>query len=209
LNLTPCQTNNYFRALSSRIKYCSQTTLPREGYLTYYGSWWGGGSWNLTGTLSRDSRCCRMPPAAFRWPYGRAPACAVRRQADAGPALISISPVKLSISATRHVLGYAAPSNPSLSLPHFRRRLLHPENRNPLRRTMRSDPTATFPAHCGNVAVHGHLGDAGAHSADPQCRGGLIYERAANWQGQKLIRPSSQAYYLFVPHRRPAPDSVV
>ncbi|MBI5909018.1 MAG: LPS-assembly protein LptD [Betaproteobacteria bacterium] len=40
LNLNKVSDDNYFRDLSSRINITSQTTLPRDGMLTYHGGWW-------------------------------------------------------------------------------------------------------------------------------------------------------------------------
>ena len=40
VNINKVSDDNYFRDLSSRINVTSQTTLPREGVLTYRGGWW-------------------------------------------------------------------------------------------------------------------------------------------------------------------------
>jgi len=40
LNINKVSDDNYFRDLSSRINVTSQTTLPRDGMLTYNGGWW-------------------------------------------------------------------------------------------------------------------------------------------------------------------------
>ncbi len=40
LNVNKVSDDNYFRDLSSRINVTSQTTLPRDGMLTYGGGWW-------------------------------------------------------------------------------------------------------------------------------------------------------------------------
>jgi len=40
LNINKVSDDNYFRDLSSRINITSQTTLPRDGVLTYAGGWW-------------------------------------------------------------------------------------------------------------------------------------------------------------------------
>ncbi len=40
LNFNKVSDDNYFRDLSSRINTTSQTTLPRDGMLTYGGGWW-------------------------------------------------------------------------------------------------------------------------------------------------------------------------
>ncbi|MFH1605404.1 MAG: LPS assembly protein LptD, partial [Pseudomonadota bacterium] len=41
-NLNKVSDDNYFRDFSSRINITSQTTLPRDGMLTYNGGWWIG-----------------------------------------------------------------------------------------------------------------------------------------------------------------------
>jgi LPS-assembly protein len=40
VNINKVSDENYFRDLSSRINITSQTTLPRDGMLTYNGGWW-------------------------------------------------------------------------------------------------------------------------------------------------------------------------
>jgi LPS-assembly protein len=40
LNVNKVSDDNYFRDLSTRINITSQTTLPRDGMLTYAGGWW-------------------------------------------------------------------------------------------------------------------------------------------------------------------------
>jgi LPS-assembly protein len=40
LNINKVSDDNYFRDLSSRINITSQTTLPRDGLLSYSGGWW-------------------------------------------------------------------------------------------------------------------------------------------------------------------------
>ncbi|HEY5293232.1 MAG TPA: LPS-assembly protein LptD [Burkholderiales bacterium] len=40
LNVNKVSDDNYFRDLSSRINITSQTTLPRDGMLSYSGGWW-------------------------------------------------------------------------------------------------------------------------------------------------------------------------
>src|SRR2546426_1707021 len=53
LNLNKVSDDNYFRDLATRINVTSQTTLPREGFLTYNGSWWGTGSYSATVRVQR------------------------------------------------------------------------------------------------------------------------------------------------------------
>jgi LPS-assembly protein len=67
ININKVSDDNYFRDLSSRINITSQTTLPREGLLTY-----GGGWWTATARAQRF-QTLQDPSAPVVEPYGRMP----------------------------------------------------------------------------------------------------------------------------------------
>ena len=67
INLNKVSDDNYFRDLSSRINITSQTTLPRDGMLTY-----GGGWWTATARAQRF-QTLQDPANPVIEPYGRLP----------------------------------------------------------------------------------------------------------------------------------------
>ncbi|HKW38195.1 MAG TPA: LPS-assembly protein LptD [Burkholderiales bacterium] len=72
LNLNKVSDDNYFRDLSTRINLTSQTTLPREGSVTYNGTWWGSGSYSTTARV-QTFQVLQDPEAPITAPYGRTP----------------------------------------------------------------------------------------------------------------------------------------
>ncbi len=72
LNLNKVSDDNYFRDLATRINVTSQTTLPREGFLTYNGSWWGTGSYSATTRVQRF-QVLQDPNNPIVAPYSRTP----------------------------------------------------------------------------------------------------------------------------------------
>jgi len=72
LNLNQVSDDNYFRDLATRINITSQATLPREGFLTYNGSWWTTGSYSATARVQRF-QVLQDPDKPIVPPYGRTP----------------------------------------------------------------------------------------------------------------------------------------
>jgi LPS-assembly protein len=72
LNLNKVSDDNYFRDLSTRISLTSQTNLPREGFVTYNGNWWGTGSYSATARI-QTFQVLQDPEAPITPPYGRTP----------------------------------------------------------------------------------------------------------------------------------------
>jgi LPS-assembly protein len=70
LNLNKVSDDNYFRDLSTRINLTSQTTLPREGFATYNGNWWGSGSYSTTVRV-QTFQVLQDPDNPIVLPYGR------------------------------------------------------------------------------------------------------------------------------------------
>ena len=67
LNLNKVSDDNYFRDLSSRINLTSQTTLPRDGMLTYNGGWW------VSTARVQNFQTLQDPANPVVEPYGRLP----------------------------------------------------------------------------------------------------------------------------------------
>jgi LPS-assembly protein len=72
LNLNKVSDDNYFKDLSTRINITSQTTLPREGYVTYNGNWWGAGTYSTTARV-QTFQVLQDPENPISTPYGRTP----------------------------------------------------------------------------------------------------------------------------------------
>ena len=62
LNINKVSDDNYFRDLSSRINITSQTTLPRDGMLTYNGGWWNASARVQRFQTLQDPRNPVIPP---------------------------------------------------------------------------------------------------------------------------------------------------
>lgn len=67
LNINKVSDDNYFRDLSSRINITSQTTLPRDGMLTYNGGWWSASA------RAQRFQTLQDPANPVIEPYGRLP----------------------------------------------------------------------------------------------------------------------------------------
>jgi len=72
LNLNKVSDDNYFRDLATRINITSQTTLPREGFVTYNGGWWSSGTYSAT-TRVQTFQVLQDPDNPIVPPYGRTP----------------------------------------------------------------------------------------------------------------------------------------
>lgn len=204
LNLNKVSDDNYFRDLSSRIAIASQTTLPREAYLTYYGGWWNGGNWNLTGRI-QGFQVLQDATGSIPVPYGRAPQLVLNAaKQDAGAGLdFSLASEVVGFRHPSSVLGVRGTVYPALSLPiisagsfftpkigiHSTHYTLEPNGTVPVPIPGTPESSATSGTLARIVPIL---------SADA----GLIYERATNWRGQNLIQTlEPRAYYLLVPYR--------
>ena len=204
LNLNRVSDDNYFRDLSSRINIAAQTTLLRDGYLAYYGGWWNGGNWNLTGRI-QGFQVLQDATRSIPVPYGRAPQLSLNAgKQDLGAGLdFNLASEVVDFRHPTGILGVRSTAYPSLSLPivsagsfftpkigiHSTYYALEPNGNVPAIIPGTSQLTATSGALARTLPIL---------SAD----GGLIYERATRWQGQNLIQTlEPRAYYLFVPHR--------
>ena len=67
LNINKVSDDDYFRDLSSRINITSQTTLPRDGMLTYNGGWW------VAGARAQRFQTLQDPLNPVVEPYARLP----------------------------------------------------------------------------------------------------------------------------------------
>ena len=67
ININKVSDDNYFRDLSSRINITSQTTLPRDGMLTYNGGWW------IATARAQNFQTLQDPANPVTPPYARLP----------------------------------------------------------------------------------------------------------------------------------------
>ena len=201
LNFNRVSDDNYFRDLSSRVNIAAQTILPREGYLTYFGNWWNGGYWNATGRV-QTFQVLQDATRSVPVPYWRAPQFALNVvKQDAGAGLdFNLDGEVVDFRHPTSVTGLRSTVYPSLSLPIITAGgFLTPKIG--IHSTYYSlDPNGNVPARVPGVPANS--GTLTRTLPIFSVDGGLIYERAANWQGQGLIQTlEPRAYYLLVPRR--------
>jgi LPS-assembly protein len=117
LNLNKVSDDNYFRDLSTRINITSQTTLPREGFVTYNGSWWSSGSYSASVRV-QTFQVLQDPDNPIVPPYGRTPQLTLTtlRQNISGFDFRSAEEF-VDFSHPTLVIGKRSTVFPSLSLP--------------------------------------------------------------------------------------------
>jgi len=117
LNLNRVSDDNYFRDLSTRINLTSQTTLPREGFVTYNGSWWTSGSYSTTLRV-QTFQVLQDPDNPIVPPYGRTPQLTLSTvRQDIGGFDLRSAEEFVDFSHPTLVIGKRTTAFPSLSLP--------------------------------------------------------------------------------------------
>ena len=117
LNLNKVSDDNYFRDLATRINVTSQATLPREGYLTYNGDWWGAGSYSATGRV-QTFQVLQDPENPILPPYGRTPQLTFSTLRQyAGGFDLGTAAEFVSFSHPTQVIGKRSTIYPNLRLP--------------------------------------------------------------------------------------------
>jgi len=198
LNINKVSDDNYFRDLSSRINVTSQTTLPRDGLLTYTGGWW-------TATARAQSFQTLQDPAnPIAPPYDRLPQLtlnATRQYVGGADLALASEFVKFtrgSIPAgvasgvnTSEVIGSRLSFYPSASLPlilpgaYLTPKLGFHETSYSLERNAPGTPDT----------IQRALPIASVDS-------GLTFERDTSFNGQKFRQTlEPRVYYLYVPYR--------
>ncbi len=193
LNLNKVSDDNYFRDLATRINITSQATLPREGFLTYNGSWWDTGSYSATGRI-QTFQVLQDPDKPIVPPYGRTPQLtfSTLRQ-DLGwldfgtPAEF----VNFSSPTPTQVIGQRSTIYPSLKAPFV-------------------VPGAFFTPKLGAHYTYYSLENNISGSPDTISRslsifsldGGLIFERETQAQGQSVIQTlEPRIFYVRIPFK--------
>ena len=191
LNLNRASDDNYFRDLSSRINIVSQTNLLREGYLSYSGNWWQGGTWSATARF-QGFQVLQDVARSIPVPYGRAPQFLLNaNRLDTLGLDFSFMGEMVDFRHPTNVLGRRTTIYPSLSLPviraggFFTPKLGLHSTYYQLDRTTSGTPeviTRTLPIM----------------SLDS----GLLFEREIQWRGQSLLQTlEPRVFYVAIPFR--------
>lgn len=186
LNLNKVSDDNYFRDLSSRINITSQTTLPRDGMLTYNGGWW------VAGVRAQRFQTLQDPLNPVIEPYARLPQLTLNatRQFVGGVDLGLISEY-VNFQHPTNVTGSRATIYPSASLPLI-------------------VPGAYVTPKLGIHLTGYNLGRAPVDTPETMHRAlpiasvdsGLTFERDTTFLGEKFRQTlEPRVYYLYVPFR--------
>jgi LPS-assembly protein len=189
LNLNKVSDDNYFRDLATKINITSQATLPREGFMTYNGSWWSTGSYSATARVQRF-QVLQDPDNPIVPPYGRTPQLSLSalRQGIAG----------FDFASSAEFVDFTHPS-----LPVGKRTTLYPSLSLPL-----IGPGAFFTPKLGVNYTHYSLDQVSPPTPDTISRtvpifsvdSGLVFDRATDRQAVlQTLEP--RIYYLYIPFR--------
>jgi LPS-assembly protein len=201
LNINRVSDDNYFRDLSSRINIAAQTTLLRDGYLTYFGSWWNGGYWNATGRV-QGFQVLQDASRSIPVPYWRAPQLSLNAgKQDVGAGVdFALAGEVVDFRHPTSVTGVRSTVYPSLKLPVITAGSFITPKIGIHSTYYALDPNGNVPVSIPGVAANS--GTLARTLPIFSVDSGLIYERTANWQGQSLIQTlEPRAYYLLVPRR--------
>jgi len=186
VNINKVSDDNYFRDLSSRINITSQTTLPREGLLTY-----GGGWWTASARVQRF-QTLQDPSKPIFEPYGRLPQLTLNATRQyVGGTDFGLTSEFVEFSHPTSVIGSRLMAYPSVSLPVIL-------------------PGAYVTPKLGFHATAYSLSRNAAGTPDSIRRSlpiasldsGLTFERDTSLAGQQFRQTlEPRLYYLYVPFR--------
>lgn len=185
VNLQKVSDDNYFRDLSNRIAFTSQSHLPREASLAYQGGGW------IFGSRVQRFQTLQDPLAPLVPPYHRAPQLTLSSQP------------REWLGADWAFAGEYADFRHA-SLPNGRRLIVNPAVSLPLQ--------APFGALVPKVGVHvtRYSLDAATTALPDQTRsvpmlsldGSLNFERGMEFRGERLVQTlEPRIFYLYVPFR--------
>lgn len=186
LNINKVSDDNYFRDLSSRINITSQTTLPRDGMLTYRGGWW------TASARAQRFQTLQDPASPVVEPYGRLPQFTLNAaRQDMGGVDLALAGEYVKFYHPTSVVGSRLMLYPSASLPLM-------------------TPGAYLTPKLGFHSTGYSLERNAAGVPDAMRRalpiasvdGGLTFERDTRFLGQSLRQTlEPRLYYLYVPAR--------
>lgn len=186
LNINKVSDDNYFRDLSSRINVTSQTTLPRDGILTYAGGWW------TASARAQRFQTLQDPANPVVEPYGRVPQLTLNAARQyVGGADLALASEFVKFDHPTSVIGDRLTFYPSASLPlilpgaYLTPKLGFHDTSYSLERNPLGTPQT----------IHRSLPIASVDS-------GLTFERDTSFGGQKFRQTlEPRVYYLYVPYR--------
>ena len=191
LNLNKVSDDNYFKDLATRINITSQATLPRDGFVTYNGNWWGNGNYSATARVL-TYQVLQDPTAPIVPPYGRTPQLTLTTlRQDVGGFDLRSAEEFVDFSHPTQVIGRRTSAYPSLSLP-----VVYPE--------------AFFTPKVGVSATYYSLDRNAPGTSDTITRvlpiysldSGLIFEKDALAFGQAVTQTlEPRLFYVYIPFR--------
>jgi LPS-assembly protein len=191
LNLNRVSDDNYFKDLATRINITSQATLPREGYVTYNGNWWGSGNYSTTLRL-QTFQVLQDPENPIVAPYGRTPQLTLTTlRQDIGGFDFRTAEEFVDFSHPTLVIGKRTTVFPSLTLPVI-------------------SPSYFLTPKVGLNATYYSLGNVASGTPETITRvlpiwsldGGLVFERDTNAFGQGLTQTlEPRLFYVYIPFR--------
>ncbi|MGP1678087.1 MAG: LPS-assembly protein LptD, partial [Burkholderiales bacterium] len=186
LNINKVSDDNYFRDLSSRINITSQTTLPRDGMLTYDGGWW------TASARAQSFQTLQDPAKPLIPPYDRLPQLTLNATRQyLGGADLGLASEFVKFDHPSEVTGSRLTFYPSVSLPLIR-------------------PGGYLTPKLGYRATGYSLQRTAAGAADTirvalpiaSLDSGLRFERDTAFNGHKFRQTlEPRVYYLYVPYR--------
>ncbi len=186
VNINKVSDDNYFRDLSSRINLTSQTTLPREGLLSYSGGWW------TASARAQRFQTLQDPANPVVEPYGRLPQFTLNAARQyVGGADLALASEFVQFYHPTSVVGGRLMLYPSASLPMIL-------------------PGAYLTPKLGFHSTSYGLERNAAGTPDSIRRAlpiasldsGLSFERDTAFGGQKYRQTlEPRLYYLYVPYR--------
>lgn len=197
LDLQKVSDNDYFRDLSSLVAVTSQTTLPREGALSY-----GNGPWSA-GLKIQRYQILQDPNNPIVAPYERAPqfSAAYNKLNVFGWADTRAAAEYVDFDHGSKVRGKRFTLNPSFSVPFTRAYgYLTPKLGLHYTQYNLDKQSTTLPDATGTTRTY----DTSANRTLPifSLDGGLAFERQASLFGQALTQTlEPRLYYLYVPYK--------
>jgi len=186
VNLNKVSDDNYFRDLSSRINITSQTTLPRDGMLTYNGGWW------IATARAQNFQTLQDPANPVTPPYARLPQLTLNATRQyVGGVDLGLTSEFVKFSKPTSVAGNRLTFYPSVSLP-----LIRPG----------AYLTPKLGLHATNYSLEqnpaGTPADVQRTLSIASLDGGLTFERDTLFLGRNFRQTlEPRLYYLYVPYR--------
>ena len=191
LTLNKVSDNDYFRDLSSRVNFVSQTYLPREGFAGYSGTWWGEGTWSAS-VRAQSFQTLQLPNEVVPTQYSRLPQL---RLAASRPDLhgtdFNLSGEVVDFHHPTQVRGVRTTVNPSLSMPL-------------LTSGAYVTPKVGFHSTTYSLSNAGGGATTSAQRTLPilSVDSGLVFERDSAYFGQSYQQTlEPRAFYLYVPYK--------